>query len=817
MKKIIAFVVTLISFLTINAQTVEVKDFNYAGPFNVRMPIIIDSLDINSKKFSQEALLDAVTDISVVNEGTRKNVLELPRTTDNTAVHLIAFNFNNNVYAKVDIKVEGLGKTALFVDGKKTEGKKVELIPADHQVVVKYLTDSNKQEDEVKVSLKADKENAIALKNSDEGRFYQITDVLNCWRFNNVDISPDGNFIIVGYYMIQKDGKTTTKTIVKNIRTGAVVDQKTAAFWMPNSNRYCFVRIEDGNRILYAADPITHEEQIIAKNIPEGSFQMAPTEDYLLFTRKVQGPKEDKDVYQVVNPEDRQPGWRDRTALDIYDMNTKMTNPLTFGYHSVALNDISADGNKILIASSGQNLLKRPTNWTSIFLIDLKAYKVDTLVLEDGFVDYAKLSPDARQLMIVGSPEALGGIGNVVPQGRTPSMVDKQIFIMDIESKSIKPMTKNFNPSVNKAVWSKADNMIYFSAEDKDCVRLFKMNPKDGKINVVNVPEELIEGFDCADNANEIAVYAQSASNSDRMYSVNTLNNNATLIEDLSKETLKNIQLGECHPWNYINDRGDYICCRYYLPPNFNRNKKYPMIVNYYGGCSPTSRHFESRYPHHAYAAQGYVVFIVNPSGATGFGQEFSSRHVNTAGEGVAEDIIGATKDFCSKNRFVDTEHIGCIGASYGGFMTQYLQTKTDIFAAAISHAGISDHTSYWGEGYWGYSYSEVSMANSYPWTDKQLYVEQSPLFNADKINTPILFLHGDMDTNVPVGESIQMFTALKLLGKETAMVLVKDQNHHITDYSKRIKWQNTIFAWFAKYLKNDPSWWNAIYKQPEE
>ena len=87
-----------------------------------------------------------------------------------------------------------------------------------------------------------------------------------------------------------------------------------------------------------------------------------------------------------------------------------------------------------------------------------------------------------------------------------------------------------------------------------------------------------------------------------------------------------------------------------------------------------------------------------------------------------------------------------------------------DIFAAAISHAGISDITSYWGEGYWGYSYSALATANSYPWNARDIYVEQSPLFHADKINTPILFLHGSVDTNVPVGESIQMFTALKLL-----------------------------------------------------
>ena len=238
------------------------------------------------------------------------------------------------------------------------------------------------------------------------------------------------------------------------------------------------------------------------------------------------------------------------------------------------------------------------------------------------------------------------------------------------------------------------------------------------------------------------------------------------------------------------------------------------MIVYYYGGCSPTSRSFDTLYPMHAYAAQGYIVLVVNPSGAAGFGQEFSSRHVNTAGEGVADDIIQGVKQFCSEHPFVNKSKIGCLGASYGGFMTQYLQTKTDLFAAAISHAGISDHTSYWGEGYWGYSYSEVSMAESYPWTRKDLYVDRSPLYNADKIHTPLLFLHGSADTNVPIGESIQMYNALKLLGRQTAFVVVDGENHWVLDYQKRIKWHNTIMAWFERYLKDDPAWWNSMYPE---
>lgn len=236
------------------------------------------------------------------------------------------------------------------------------------------------------------------------------------------------------------------------------------------------------------------------------------------------------------------------------------------------------------------------------------------------------------------------------------------------------------------------------------------------------------------------------------------------------------------------------------------------MIVNYYGGCSPTSRNFESRYPHNLYAAMGYVVYIVEPSGATGFGQKFSSRHVNTAGEDPARDIIEGTKQFCREHDFVNPDKIGCIGASYGGFMSQYIPTLTDMFATAISHAGISDHTGYWGEGYWGYSYSETSMANSYPWSETDLFVKHSPLYNVEKIHTPILLLHGDGDTNVPFSESIQMYTALKLLGREAAFVAVTGENHHIVDYEKRIMWQNTIFAWFAKYLQDDPEWWDELY-----
>ena len=144
--------------------------------------------------------------------------------------------------------------------------------------------------------------------------------------------------------------------------------------------------------------------------------------------------------------------------------------------------------------------------------------------------------------------------------------------------------------------------------------------------------------------------------------------------------------------------------------------------------------------------------------------------------------------------------------------MTQYLQTQTDLFAAAVSHAGISNIASYWGEGYWGYLYSGTASAGSYPWNNPDLYVRQSPLFRADKINTPLLLLHGTADTNVPIGESIQMYIALKILNKPVEFIQVESENHAIYDYDKRIQWNYAIYAWFTKWLKGDSRWWDSMY-----
>lgn len=827
----------LMASISASAETIEVKTLKYAGPYAVAQPWMADSVNIKGEAFDLKQLLDSPLSFTLLNKGKEVTAAQLLADKQD-ALHLASFCVSNTQRTKATIAVEGLEQYRLFVDGEQVavNGDKAETIltPSQHTVVIKYLTRKNASADKKSIKLTVTAANGAPLSVGDATvkRAYNIYDVICAPNYPSVSISPNGKFIVVRKTWVDRKGNNHSINELRNSQTNRLMATfEESVKWMPSSNKLYFTQKasdssiageekQDGTLQLITINPLTMEREVLASHLPEGWFQFTPDEKTLIYTLTTEGRKKDPQVYDVKEPEDRQPGWRERSNLAKYDLASGILQPLTFGYHNIYLMDISADSRYLLIGKEEERLTKRPTTLTSFYRLDLGSMnassattpKVETLIEKGEFLNSAQFSPDGKSILVSASPEAFNGIGKNVEEGQTPSMIDTQLYLMTLSDKKVRPLTKDFNPNVQSVDWSKADGNIYFTAEDKDCVHLFQLNPKSGKFTLLKTPEEYIKSFSLASSAAEMAFSGQSASNADRLYKMNTKALKSQLVDDLSARELKDVELGECKAWNFVNSRGDTLCCRYYLPPHFDAAKKYPMIVNYYGGCSPTSRMFQSRYPHHVYAAMGYVVLVVNPSGATGFGQNFSARHVDTAGEGVAEDIISSTQAFCDEHAFVNRKKIGCIGASYGGFMTQYLQTKTDLFAAAISHAGISDHTSYWGEGYWGYSYSEVSMANEYPWTNKHLFVDQSPLYNADKIHTPLLFVHGTADNNVPVGESIQLYTALKLLGRPTAMVLVDGQDHHIIDYEKRLKWQNTIFAWFAKWLQDDASWWTEMY-----
>ncbi len=394
----------------------------------------------------------------------------------------------------------------------------------------------------------------------------------------------------------------------------------------------------------------------------------------------------------------------------------------------------------------------------------------------------------------------------------TPNEYDGQLYLFDPATKRSEPLTRDFDPAVRHAHWSKADGNIYIVAEDRSRTGLYRCDPKTKAIRSIRTPFEVSPEFDFALDRPAAVFVGSGAVDPPRLYATDLRKGISRMIFDPNAERFANVIQGDVVPWTFTASSGKTIDGHYYLPPGFDPAGKYPCIVYYYGGTSPVDRSYGGRYPKNLWAAHGYVVYVLQPSGATGYGQEFSAYHVNDWGAVAAGEVIEGAKKFVEAHPWVDGTRLGCIGASFGGFMTQLVITRTDLFAAAVSHAGISFIGSYWGEGYWGYSYNAVAAAGSFPWNRRDIYVDRSPLFNADKVTTPLLLTHGTADTNVPPGESEQMFTALKLLGKTVEYLRVEGQNHFVLERPKRELWSKSIIAWFDRFLKNEPEWWHELY-----
>ena len=783
----------------------EIKEFNLAGPYRVTAPLSMDTVNVAGKAYDPASQLEAVS--LTAEASTTFSGQVLPRVDGERSVGVLSFYINNRDFLKGKLEVKGPKHYKLYVDGQESQGD-LKLAPNHHTLAIRYLT-GPEDTDSIRVVLDAPQAVDYTL---DKAHPLMVNDLTDGRWVRSISLSPDGKYTVLSCQTVEPDGKSHWDYELRDTKSGRLLRKLDYAWgWMPRTSAFLQEVTEGGKRNLYKIEPLTGVRELLTANVPEGHITLAPTEDYLILSRTEEGPKEDADIYEIVEMDDRQPGFRTRRYLARYDMASGLTQRLTFGSQSAWLMDISADGRKLLVGSSRSRLTKRPTTVTDVVVMDAQTLQTDTLLQAAEFLGEGHFSPDASQVLFTGNPEAFDRIGCVLPPEVTPSMTEYELYLFDIATGQVKPLTRDFDPSVSSLQWSVADGKVYFTAEDRDYVRLFSLDTRTGNIRTLPTSGEYVYRLSLATQSPVVAYLAESVMQPSSAY-VMTLKKEKELQLFDGLTTLGDARIGQCTDWNFLSSRGDTVYGRCYLPADFDPAKKYPLIVYYYGGCSPVSRNFGLAYSGHYWNSLGYVAYILQPSGATGFGQEWASRHVNTAGVGPAEDIIEGTRRFCQEHPFVDSTKIGCMGASYGGFMTMYLQTRTDLFAAAISHAGIANHTSYWGQGYWGYNYSEVSMANSYPWSHRELYVDRSPLFNADKIHTPLLLLHGDVDTNVPPIESLQMFTALKLLGREVALVQVKGQDHHIQDYTKRQKWLATQMAWFQRWLKGDSSWWDALY-----
>ena len=227
-----------------------------------------------------------------------------------------------------------------------------------------------------------------------------------------------------------------------------------------------------------------------------------------------------------------------------------------------------------------------------------------------------------------------------------------------------------------------------------------------------------------------------------------------------------------------------------------------PGILNIHGGPKTV---YSDVFFHEmqVWAHAGYAVFFCNPRGGDGRGNAFSDIRGQYGGIDY-EDLMAFTDNVLSTFPVIDASRLGVTGGSYGGFMTNWIVGHTNRFAAAASQRSISNWTSMWGTTDIGY-YFATDQTAAHPVTDQQKMWAQSPLAYADKVETPILFIHSDEDYRCWVPEAYQMFTAVKERGVDSRLCVFHGENHELSRSGTprlRLRRLEEIQAWFDTYLQ---------------
>jgi dipeptidyl aminopeptidase/acylaminoacyl peptidase len=239
-------------------------------------------------------------------------------------------------------------------------------------------------------------------------------------------------------------------------------------------------------------------------------------------------------------------------------------------------------------------------------------------------------------------------------------------------------------------------------------------------------------------------------------------------------------------------------------PANFDASKKYPLLVLIHGGPqSAWNNSWSYRWNAQIFANAGYVVFMPNPRGSIGYGQKFVNEVSADWGGRAYTDIMNGVADILKKNPYLDKHRIGAAGASYGGYMVDWILGHNDDprfkFKALVSHAGVYNLESMAGatEELWFVNWEFKGM----PWQNKANYEKWSPHKFAANFKTPTLVTAGELDYRVPVDQNYQLFTALQLNNVDSKLIVFPDEGHWILKPQNSEFWYKNVLGWFGKYL----------------
>jgi len=496
--------------------------------------------------------------------------------------------------------------------------------------------------------------------------------------------------------------------------------------------------------------------------------------------------------------------WRGekRSHLFLLDISSKEVVDLTLNSKSdvppIALgsdNDysFSPDGSEIVFTMNPDNVVVTSTN-NEIFILKLAD------IQKEKPTPFKKISESkGNDCQPVYSPD--GNFIAYTSMERAGFEADKsRLMLYNRKTGTTNILTKDNDLSVSEFVWSPDAKSIYFLAENEIYNSIYKLDVATSKLTLLQK-----EG----DNANLLLsndgqklFFKQQRTNLPyEIFSISTEGKDLKQITFTNSDRLASIEMNPLETFWCKGANGTKVQSILVKPPFFDVKKKYPMIFLVHGGPQGHwSDDFHYRWNLHMFASKGYVVVATNPRGSTGYGQKFVDEISGDWGGKPYVDLMNAY-DYAVKNfSFIDAKNTFAAGASYGGYMINWIAGHTNRFNALVSHDGMYNAESAWGttEELW---FNEWEFKGA-PFQNRKLYEKFSPSRFIQNCKTPMLIIHSANDFRLSEEQAFQLFTALQRLDVESKFLYFPDESHWVTKPQNAKLWWDTVLDWFESHKK---------------
>ncbi len=376
------------------------------------------------------------------------------------------------------------------------------------------------------------------------------------------------------------------------------------------------------------------------------------------------------------------------------------------------------------------------------------------------------------------------------------------IFIYDRNSERLKSLTDNLDLSAEQILWSVDSKYIYFNADKEINKAVFKIDIASGNVDTI-LDENVNSDLAFSTDGKSIFFKKQSSILPYEIFRMSSSGNDVKQVTYLNKERLLKVEMNPVETFWSDGAEGAKVQSILVKPPFFDPKKKYPMIFLIHGGPQgnwPDEFHY--RWNLQLFASKGYVVVAPNPRGSTGYGQKFTDEISQDWGGKVFTDLMNAYDYAINNFNFIDKNNTFAAGASYGGYMIDWIEGHTDRFNALVSHDGVFNTESSYGttEELW---FPEWEFGGT-PWESREIYEKWSPHRYIQNAKTPMLVIHSANDFRVAEEQGFQLFTSLQRLGIESKFLYFPDETHFVTKPQNSRLWWNTIFDWFNEHKKTE-------------